>query len=190
MGADGRVEALFHEALTRPPAERDAFLAAACDAATAREVRELLQASEDAPWFLDHPLVASLAGLGDGDLPIGTRIGDYEISERLGSGWATCTARGICGSSAITPSRCCGAAATRRPMPACWPRRAEGAALASLRSSTTSASTMAAIPSMELVQGVLAVRACRAARCRFMWAGAPLRVEDCQWRLRTRMNGV
>ncbi len=87
MGADdARVEALFHEALARPPAERDAFLAAACDEATAREVRELLNASEDAPWFLDNPLVASLASLGDGDLPIGTRIGDYEIIERLGSG--------------------------------------------------------------------------------------------------------
>jgi serine/threonine-protein kinase len=87
MGAEGgRVEALFHEALARPPAERDAFLAGACDEATAREVRELLQASEGAPWFLDDPLVASLASLGDGDLPIGTRIGDYEISERLGSG--------------------------------------------------------------------------------------------------------
>ncbi len=87
MGADGsRVEALFHEALARPPAEREAFLAAACDEATAREVRELLHASEDAPWFLDNPLVASLASLDDGDLPIGTRIGDYEIIERLGSG--------------------------------------------------------------------------------------------------------
>jgi serine/threonine protein kinase/Tfp pilus assembly protein PilF len=87
MPAEGsRVEALFHEALGRPPAERDAFLAAACDEATAREVRELLRASEDAPWFLDDPLVKSLASFGDGDLPIGTRIGDYEISERLGSG--------------------------------------------------------------------------------------------------------
>jgi TolB-like protein/Tfp pilus assembly protein PilF len=87
MAAEGsRVEALFHEALARPPAERDAFLAAACDEATAREVRELLHASEDAPWFLDDPLVKSLASFGDGDLPIGTRIGDYEISERLGSG--------------------------------------------------------------------------------------------------------
>ncbi len=87
MGAEGsRVEALFHEALARPPAERDAFLAGACDDATAREVKELLHASEGAPWFLDDPLVKSLAAADDGQLPIGTRIGDYEITERLGSG--------------------------------------------------------------------------------------------------------
>jgi serine/threonine protein kinase/tetratricopeptide (TPR) repeat protein len=87
MGPEGsRVEALFHEALARPPSERDAFLATACDEATAREVRQLLHASEDPLWFLDDPLVKSLATRDDGHLPIGTRIGDYEITERLGSG--------------------------------------------------------------------------------------------------------
>ena len=83
---DSRVEALFHEALALPPGERDAFLAASCDDATAREVRQLLEASDGAPWFLDDPLVKSLAMPDDGHLPIGTRIGDYEITERLGSG--------------------------------------------------------------------------------------------------------
>jgi serine/threonine-protein kinase len=87
MAADpSRIEALFHEALALPPAERDAFLAARCDEATAREVRTLLAASDDPPWFLDDPLVKSLATLDDGDLPIGTRIGDYEITALLGSG--------------------------------------------------------------------------------------------------------
>src|SRR3954462_6281111 len=87
MAADpSRVEALFHEALPLPPAERDAFLAAGCDEATAREVRALLNASDDTPWFLDDPLVKSLATLDDGDLPVGTRIGDYEITALLGSG--------------------------------------------------------------------------------------------------------
>ena len=87
MEADpSRVEALFHEALALPPAERDAFLAGACDEATAREVKTLLDASDDTPWFLDDPLVKSLATLDDGDLPIGTRIGDYEITALLGSG--------------------------------------------------------------------------------------------------------
>ena len=39
-----RVEALFHEALTRPPADRAAFLASACsgDEALRREVESLL----------------------------------------------------------------------------------------------------------------------------------------------------
>jgi TolB-like protein/Tfp pilus assembly protein PilF len=87
MEADpSRVEALFHEALALPPAERDAFLASACDEATAREVKTLLDASDDTPWFLDDPLVKSLATLDDGDLPIGTRIGNYEITALLGSG--------------------------------------------------------------------------------------------------------
>ena len=99
---DARVEALFHQALALPPAERAAFLAAACDEATVRRVRQLLQASEDPGWFLDDPLVQSLATLGDGQLPIGTRIIErgaavadngasedrevYEIVEWLGSG--------------------------------------------------------------------------------------------------------
>jgi eukaryotic-like serine/threonine-protein kinase len=87
MEADpSRVEALFHEALALPPADRNAFLAAAGDEATAREVKTLLDASDDTPWFLDDPLVKSLATLDDGDLPIGTRIGDYEITALLGSG--------------------------------------------------------------------------------------------------------
>jgi serine/threonine protein kinase len=87
MGAEeNRVEALFHDALARPPAEREAFLAAVCDEATAREVKVLLRASEGTPWLLDDPLVKPLATPDDGDLPIGTRIGDYVIAERLGSG--------------------------------------------------------------------------------------------------------
>jgi eukaryotic-like serine/threonine-protein kinase len=87
MGSEhSRVEALFHDTLALPPAERDAFLAAACDETTRREVEALLRASEDEPWFLDDPLVKSLAAGQDGDLAIGTRIGDYEITERLGSG--------------------------------------------------------------------------------------------------------
>ena len=87
MAADpSRVEALFHDALALAPAERDAFLATRCDEDTAREVKALLDASDDTPWFLDDPLVKSLVTLDDGDLPIGTRIGDYEITALLGSG--------------------------------------------------------------------------------------------------------
>src|SRR4029453_3648763 len=88
MGAEDfrRLERLFHEALARPPAERAAYLATACDEATTRQVTELLRALEDDPAFLAKPLVSSLAPLDFGDLPTGTRIGDYEITVRIGSG--------------------------------------------------------------------------------------------------------
>jgi eukaryotic-like serine/threonine-protein kinase len=88
MGAEDfrQLERLFHEALARPPAERAAYLATACDEATTRRVTELLRALEDDPAFLAKPLVSSLATLDVGDLPTGTRIGDYEITVRIGSG--------------------------------------------------------------------------------------------------------
>ena len=81
-----RLERLFHEALARPPAERAAFLTAACDEATTRQVSELLRALEEDPAFLSKPLVNPLVMLDGGDLPAGTRIGDYEITVRAGSG--------------------------------------------------------------------------------------------------------
>ena len=80
-----RLEELFHAALAKAPQDREAFLASACDEATTRLVKELLQANDE-PWFINEPLVKSLVTIDDGDIPAGTRIGDYEIAERLGSG--------------------------------------------------------------------------------------------------------
>lgn len=87
MGTDDfvRQEELFHAALEKAAGDRDAFLATTCDETTARRVRELLQAN-DTDWFINEPLVTSLAALQDGELRAGTRIGDYEITERLASG--------------------------------------------------------------------------------------------------------
>jgi serine/threonine-protein kinase len=80
-----RLEELFHAALAKPPEDREAFLASRCDEATTHLVKELLQANDE-PWFINQPLVKSLAALDGGDIPAGTRIGDYEITERVGSG--------------------------------------------------------------------------------------------------------
>lgn len=88
MAADAnfsRIEQLFHEALALPDADRDAFLRTGCDERTAEEVRALLRAHTGDPAFMREPLVRSLATLDD-ELPLGSRIGDYEITARLGSG--------------------------------------------------------------------------------------------------------
>jgi TolB-like protein/Tfp pilus assembly protein PilF len=77
-------ERLFHEVLARAPLDRESYLAAACDAATANVVRELLQAHDSA--FLDEPLVSPPAAWSEAHLPPNTRIGDYVILEHLGSG--------------------------------------------------------------------------------------------------------
>lgn len=79
-----RHEELFHAALEKAGGDREAFLATMCDEMTARRVRELLEA-HDTDWFINEPLVTSLAA-SDGELQAGTRIGDYEITERLASG--------------------------------------------------------------------------------------------------------
>ncbi len=82
---------LFHAALDRVPAERDAFLAAACgdDAALRAEVESLLKAHEQSGEFLERPAadVAS-ALIGDDITPLaeGQRLGPYLIKEEIGRG--------------------------------------------------------------------------------------------------------
>ncbi len=57
-----RVKQIFHEAVGRPAAERDAFLAEACadDAVVRAEVEELLAAHDE----VGEPQTASFAGEG------------------------------------------------------------------------------------------------------------------------------
>ena len=85
------VEATFHSALSRPPAEREAFLAEACgnDDALHAEVQALLAAHDaaddsmqgDAP--LSPEIEAELARLKPEE---GERIGPYKLREQVGEG--------------------------------------------------------------------------------------------------------
>src|SRR5215210_7344294 len=85
------VDRLFAEALERPPAERPAFLDAACagDAALRREVERLLAADEQGAGFLAGTpaelLELAFAGQGPATLS-GRTISHFQIGEPLGSG--------------------------------------------------------------------------------------------------------
>jgi serine/threonine-protein kinase len=85
-----RAQALFHDALERPPASRPAWLAAACgdDTALHDEVRALLAADEGGAGPLDGPVAhvarALLAG-ADAPLP-DVAFGPYRLVEVLGEG--------------------------------------------------------------------------------------------------------
>ncbi len=84
------VEALFHAALTRLPAERPAFLAGAtADADILAEVTRLLAADDAAgatPLVTGGVAEAAGALLAEADDRIGQRIGPYRIAERIGAG--------------------------------------------------------------------------------------------------------
>jgi eukaryotic-like serine/threonine-protein kinase len=69
-----RIDALFHDALSREPAERQAFLVDACagDESLRAEVESLLAASDADSGVLGHP--------------VGRRIGNYELRGLLGAG--------------------------------------------------------------------------------------------------------
>jgi serine/threonine protein kinase len=85
-----RIEALFHEMLLRPNAERHAALVVACegDRALQEEVELLLAQHASAAGFLDTPALNVAAGLvpQDSSLMIGRRIGVFEIEGLLGAG--------------------------------------------------------------------------------------------------------
>jgi eukaryotic-like serine/threonine-protein kinase len=78
----GRVEAVLHEALSRPPQERAAYLDEACadDPEVRREVSSLLAQESGAQSFLDEPVYAAPS------IPIGQRIGVYRVDGRVGAG--------------------------------------------------------------------------------------------------------
>ncbi|HEX6899991.1 MAG TPA: protein kinase [Thermoanaerobaculia bacterium] len=86
------VDRLFEEALDRPPAERPAFLDAACagDTALRRQVERLLAADEEVDGFLtgtSGQLLETAFGDGkEGPTLSGRTISHFRIGEPLGSG--------------------------------------------------------------------------------------------------------
>ena len=79
-----RIEALYHAALDRPPGEREAFLAGACegDVGLRTEVESLLRQPTSSallePKRVDDD--------GSGRVAVGARLGAYEIRELIGTG--------------------------------------------------------------------------------------------------------
>ena len=82
-------EEIFHDALARPPAERPAFLAAACngDEQLHRRVEALLHAYENPESFLDGrpPFPAATIDKPVSERP-GLMIGRYKLIEQIGEG--------------------------------------------------------------------------------------------------------
>ena len=87
---DPRVEAIFHEALKRAPAERGAFIAKECegDESLQREIQRLLIAYEDASTYFEPPnspeLDAEFARLKPEEA--GEWIGNYKLLQQIGEG--------------------------------------------------------------------------------------------------------
>src|SRR5262249_35043996 len=81
-----KVEELFHAALRREAAEREAFLAEACqgDEELLREVVSLLACGPNAERLMEEP--AASAATGRLAVARGTRVGPYEVAELIGSG--------------------------------------------------------------------------------------------------------
>ncbi len=101
------IERIFHAALERPESARAAFLEKACagDADLRREVESLIQSSDDAGSFIEHPALeagspsdsqpssrlrgegVAQGGTGAGPaIATGTMISHFRILERLGAG--------------------------------------------------------------------------------------------------------
>jgi len=92
------IKSIFLEAIEVDPGKRDAFLAGACgeDIGLRTQVESLLAAHHDERPFLDAPPVVGAARAlratideepeATAALPSGTRIGQYEVLEPLGSG--------------------------------------------------------------------------------------------------------
>ena len=86
-----RVEELYHAALGRGVAEREAFLANACadDEALRREVESLLAQLASGRGLLDGPAVAVAAQMVSdigASVLTGRRLGAYEVVAPLGAG--------------------------------------------------------------------------------------------------------
>jgi Tol biopolymer transport system component len=80
-----RIEQLFHDACERPPDQRSAFLAEACegDASLQRDVESLLE-QEDGPLFRDGvPMLARPMTRASRE---GTRLGPYVLGPLIGEG--------------------------------------------------------------------------------------------------------
>ena len=86
-----QVEALFHEALERPPDERNSFLVASCgaDATLLAHVQALIAAHERSGDFIDQPAVSEAGAWRLQDSPaslIGGVLGAYRVLAPLGKG--------------------------------------------------------------------------------------------------------
>src|SRR4029434_879060 len=87
---DPRIEAIFHEALERAPAEREAFVleASGGDESLQHEIQRLLAAHEEAGTYLEPPnspeIEAELARLKPEEA--GETIGAYKLIEQIGEG--------------------------------------------------------------------------------------------------------
>jgi eukaryotic-like serine/threonine-protein kinase len=81
-----RVEELYHAALERPVAERQAFLAAVCadDDELRWEVQSLLANEAEAERLLEQPVAS--AATQKLAVVRGTRLGPYEVTDLLGAG--------------------------------------------------------------------------------------------------------
>jgi serine/threonine-protein kinase len=82
-----QIEALFEAALERPPAQRSAWLAGACegDEELGREVAGLLAAHERSGGLLEADAVGAAAAVIDADA-VPERIGPYRIDSVIGRG--------------------------------------------------------------------------------------------------------
>jgi eukaryotic-like serine/threonine-protein kinase len=86
-----KIEELYHQALSRPKAERAAFLAEACasDESMRRELQSMLDAHEQAGGFLELPALehaARMAEQAGSQLLAGHQLGPYRIGPLLGRG--------------------------------------------------------------------------------------------------------
>src|SRR2546430_13513350 len=86
-----RVEKLYHAALAREAGDRELFLANACagDDALRRDVESLLTQPASAEAFLGEPAGIMAARLMSGpgpSIPVGHRIGAYQVQAPLGAG--------------------------------------------------------------------------------------------------------
>jgi serine/threonine-protein kinase len=82
-----KIEVVFHAALERPAAEREAFVQASCDGdgALAAEVMALLAADQSPHSLLERRAVDAVGELRPA-LPEGTRVGSYRVLERVAVG--------------------------------------------------------------------------------------------------------
>src|SRR5580765_3224217 len=86
-----RVEELYHAALAHEAPDRALFLGDACagDDALRRDVESLLAQSASAQSFLSDPAMVAAARLVSGpgsSIPVGHRIGGYQVQALLGAG--------------------------------------------------------------------------------------------------------